>query len=127
MFNIQNNRQQGAILVFSLLIMVMIMSITFAVLGIFLPKLKIASNPLRSVVSLYAADSGLEWCLYINRGKPTPEPLPLPTIGSNNGVTLVIYYPSLGFTQATCASTETPLDHRSVGTYQDVARSLEIH
>lgn len=125
--NFKDNKSRGAILVFSILVMVMMISITTAILGIFLPKIRLASSPLRSVVALYAADSGLEWCLYINRAKPTPQPLPLPTIGSNNGVQVVIYYPSAGTTVATCDSaTETTLDHRSVGSYQGVARSLQL-
>lgn len=116
--------QRGSILVFSLLIMSVIISITFAVLGIFLPKLKIAADPLKSAVALYAADSGIEWCLYINRGKPSP-PL-LPVIG-NTGATVAVYYPANQFTQATCdPAVEITLNHRSVGTYQGVARSLEI-
>ncbi|MDP3696479.1 MAG: hypothetical protein Q8R55_00420 [Candidatus Taylorbacteria bacterium] len=121
--------QRGVILVFSLLVMAIIMSITFAVLGILIPKLKIASDPLKSVRALYAADSGMEWCLYANRGKPSPPAITATgphLIG--NGAAFIIYYPSAGFVQtATCASTQTPLDHRVVGTYQNVARSLEIH
>ena len=100
------------------------MSISFAVLGIFLPKIKVASDPFKSVFALYAADSGLEWCLYVNRSKPNP-----PAIQNTlaNGSTFSMYYPSSGFTPATCAASEAPFDHRSVGTYQDVSRSLEIH
>lgn len=103
--------------------MVMVMSITFAVLGILLPKIKVASDPLKSVRALYAADSGIEWCLYVNRGGPSPPAIQSPL---GNGATLVIYFPASGFTPATCASTETPMNHRVVGTYQNVARSLEI-
>lgn len=122
--NIQNIYQRGSVLIFSVLVMTMIMSITFAVLAIFLPKLRIASDPLKSTAALYAADSGIEWCLYINRGKPSPPPLP--TMG-NTGVTLAVYYPASSFTTASCDPVaEITLNHRAVGSYQNVARSLEI-
>ncbi len=125
---IRKNKQEGSILIISLLVLTVILSITFAVLGIFLPKIRIASDPIRSVVALYSADSGLEWCLYIYRTDPTLPRPSIPVIFSNNGVTLNVYYPSAGFTPATCnPNSELTLDYRSVGTYQSVARSLEIH
>ena len=74
MLKFKKNNQEGAILVFSLLIMVMIIAITFAVLGIFLPKIKIASNPLKSAIALYAADSAVESCLYNLRKANQPAP-----------------------------------------------------
>ncbi len=122
--NIKKIEQRGSVLIYAFLIMIMIMSISFGILGIFLPKLRIASDPFRSVFALYAADSGLEWCLYVNRGKPNP-----PAIQNTLGdlASFVIFYPSSGFTVATCAPSESPFDHRAVGTYQGVARSLEIH
>lgn len=117
----KNNFQRGAILVFALLVMSMIMSITFAVLGILLPKIKIASDPLKSVSAVYAADSGLEWCLYKNRDKPDPPPIQSTL---STGATFTIYF---GSNPATCASTEIPLNHRVVGNYSGVARSFEIY
>lgn len=73
-YGFKNSDQRGAILVFSLLILSVVMSISFAVLGIFLPKIKIASDPLKSVTAFYAADSATEWCLHMNTNysKPTP-------------------------------------------------------
>lgn len=122
--NSKNKNQRGSVLVYAFLIMIMIMSTSFAVLGIFLPKIRVASDPFRSVFALYAADSGLEWCLYVSRGKLTP-PAIQDILG--NGASFLLYYPSSGFTPATCGSSELPLDHRSVGVYQDVSRSLEIY
>ena len=109
---------------FSILILAVIMSITFAILGIFIPKIKIAADPIKSIAALSAADSGLEWCLYINRGNPLPEPLPKPVFG--NGEVVEVYFPSAGIAQATCNVAETPSDHRSVGSYLDISRSLQI-
>ncbi|MDP3792120.1 MAG: hypothetical protein Q8Q89_00080 [bacterium] len=116
--------QKGSILVYSILILSIITSISLAISAILLPKLRIASDAPNSTAAISAASSGLEWCLYINRGKPTPQPLPPPSFG--NGATVVIYYPLTSTTIATCASTETPMSHRAVGSYLGVTRSLEI-
>ena len=116
--------QEGSILVYSILILSIITSISLAISAILLPKLRIASDAPNSTAAISAASSGLEWCLYISRGKPTPQPLPLPSFG--NGATVVIYYPLTSTTIATCASAETPMSHRAVGSYLGVTRSLEI-
>lgn len=121
---VDRSLQRGSVLIFSFLILSVITSVSFAVLAIFLPKLKIVSDPFKSSVAISVANSGLEWCLYVNRGKPTPEPLPPPSF--INGATLAIYYPLTSTTIAACVSTETPMSHRAVGTYLGVTRSLEI-
>ena len=125
-YNIKLNHsnQGGSILIFALQILAIMMSIIFTVSAVFIPKLRIVSDSLKSVNALFAADSALEWCLYINRENPTPEFLPQPAMV--NGAISAIYYPASGTTLATCLSTETPMDHRAVGTYQNISRSLEI-
>jgi hypothetical protein len=121
----EDKNQRGAILIFSILILVVILMITFTVMGILIPKVRIASDPIKSIAALSAADSGLEWCLYLYRDNYLPEPLPKPVFST--GALVDVYYPSSGITEATCdSSIETSLDHRSVGSYLDVARSLEI-
>jgi hypothetical protein len=116
-------KQRGAILIFSLLILTVILSITFTLMGIFIPKLRIASDPIKSIIALSVADSGLEWCLYNNRANPVPL-LPPPVFSS--GATLAVYSPASGFNLTDCNSGISPLDFRAVGIYQGVARSLEI-
>lgn len=116
--------QRGSVLVFSILTLSVLVSISFAISAILLPKLKIANDAPRSAAAVSAADSGLEWCLYVNRGKPTPEPLPSPVFG--NGAAVVIYYPLDTTNVATCVSGESPMSHRAVGSYQNVTRSLEV-
>lgn len=99
-----------------------ILTITLALGNILLPKLKTASNAVSSTAAVYAADSALEWCLYTQRGR-----LPAtgqPTIA--NGATFAIYFPGSANTLATCASTETPVNHRVVGTYRGVSRSFIV-
>ena len=117
-------QENGSVLIFSVLILSVLVSISLAISAILLPKLKFANDAPRSAVAISAADSGLEWCLYINRGKPTPQPLPFPSFA--NGATVAVYYPLTSTTIATCVSTQSPMSHRSVGSYLGVTRSLEI-
>ena len=99
-----------------------ILTITLALANIFLPKLRTATQAINSVAAAYAGDSALEWCLYTQRGKlPALSQPAMPY-----GATYIIYYPGSSNTLATCASTETPLNHRVVGTYKGVSRSFII-
>src|SRR3989344_4457845 len=116
--------QKGSILVFSILILSILTSISLAISAILLPKLRIANDAPNSAVAISAADSGLEWCLYLSRGKPTPEPLPPPSF--EDGGSVVVYYPLDSTNIATCVSSESPMSHRAVGSYSGVTRSLEI-
>jgi hypothetical protein len=119
--------ERGAILVFSLIIMSLMISITFTVMGIFIPKLKIASDPIKSVIAYSVAENGLEWCLYVQRDNPLPPPLPSAITLNGDVASVVVYYPASGFTTATCSSASEPsMNHRAVGSYQGVARSFEI-
>jgi hypothetical protein len=115
-------KERGAILVYSILVLSFIITIAFSVTAIFLPKLRIASEPIKSIAALEAADSGLEWCLYINRRNPATTPAPPVLL---NGAAVTVYYPASGTAVATCNPSQN-LDYRAVGTYQGVARSLEI-
>ena len=125
----KNENCRGSILIFSILILGSLLSIMFGILGIFMPKLKIVSDPIKSGIAAFAADTGMEWCLYINRGKLNPPAQPVlgdnPT-GSGIIPTYIIYSPASGFTVSDPACTEADLDHRVVGTYRDVARSFEL-
>ena|SRR3989344_3989949 len=123
-----NENSRGSILIFSVLILGAMLSVMFGILGIFMPKLKIISDPIKSSIAAFAADTGSEWCLYINRGKPNTPPQPVLDANPAGGElvpTYIIYSPASDFTVSTC--TETDLDHRIVGTYQDVARSFELY
>jgi len=116
------NKQEGSILIYSVLMLGVILTITLALGNILLPKLKTASNAISSTAAGYAADSALEWCLYTQRAR-------LPATGQPtmaNGATFAIYYPGSVNTLATCASTETPLNHRVVGSYRGVSRSFIV-
>ncbi len=87
--------------------------ISLTLSAIFLPKIKSATNASSSVSAIYAADSGIEWCLYTNRGKTPARPTPTLT----NGATYTI-------TPSDCMI--VPLNHQAVGTYHGVSRALQV-
>jgi len=117
MFN--NTAQRGSILIFSVLMLGVILTITLSLGNIFLPRLRTSTEAINSVTSIYTADSALEWCLHQQRGILPSVSAPTMSIGS----TYVLYF---GSGLASCASTETPLNHRAVGTYGGVTRSLDL-
>ena len=100
--------QQGVALISSLLIVGVLLSILFSLSAIFIPKIRIATETKNSVVAAYAAESGLEWCLYKNRVDPDA---PVPSMGE--GVT---------FEVTDC--TISPI--KSIGKYRGVTRSFEV-
>ena len=117
-----NTTQRGSILIYSVLMLGVILTITLALGNMLLPRLKTAGNAINSTAAEYATDSALEWCLYTQRGRS-------PAIGQPtmaNGATFAMYYPGSANTLATCAPTETPLNHRVVGTYRGVSRSFIV-
>jgi len=80
--------------------------------AIFIPKIRIQNSASSSVGAIYAADSAIEWCIYINRGKPALA-APTMVIGSS-------------YTIAPSDCTIDPLNHQAVGTYGGVSRSLNV-
>lgn len=111
--------QKGSILIFSVLMLGVILAITLSLNNIFLPRLRSSTEDINSIGAIYTADSALEWCLHEQRAR-------LPSVGAPTisiGGTYIIYF---GAGIASCVSTETPLNHRSVGTYRRVTRSLDL-
>lgn len=111
--------QKGSILIFSVLMLGVILTITLSLGNIYLPRLKTSTEAINSVAAIYAADSALEWCLHEQRSKPPSVGAPTMSITA----TYVIYF---GSGIATCAPGEDPLNHRAVGTYRGVTRSLDM-
>ena len=111
--------QKGSILIFSVLMLGVILTITLSLGNIYLPRLRTSTEAINSVAAIYAADSALEWCLHEQRGR-TPSVI-TPTISII--ATYTIYF---GSGIATCTPAEDPLNHRAVGTYRGVTRSLDI-
>lgn len=96
-----------------------ILTITLALGNIFLPRLKTSTENIDSVAAIYAADSALEWCLHEQRAILPSVSVPIISIGA----TFVLYF---GSGPALCVPAEKPLNHRAVGTYGRVTRSLDV-
>ena len=108
--------EAGSILLFSVLMLGIMLGITLTLASIFIPKIRTISETANSIKALYAADSGLEWCVYKNRFPSSVESQPTMA----NGSTFALYSDG---SPADC--TIQPLNYRSVGTYGGVSRSLE--
>lgn len=125
---IGNVSQRGSILIYTILVLIAITTISLALLRLFIPKFKIASESVSSVVAISVADSVMEWCLFSNRDDPTSPPVipPQPSFSistSNFPITHQIYRDGA---VSTCPPGETPLNYRTVGNYRGISRSLEI-
>lgn len=107
---------RGVVVIFSVLLTGIILSIVFTLSAIFMPKIKSASDVKNSVAAAYAAESGIEWCLYVNRIGSVPQPT------MSNGAVFINGITNMPFLPADCA---TP-PFKALGTYQGVTRSFEI-
>ncbi len=117
--NMNKSNQKGSIIIFAVLMLGVILTITLALGNIFLPRLRSSTEAINSVAAIYTADSALEWCLHEQRAR-SPS-VSAPTMST--GATFAIYFgPGL----SSCAPTEIPLNHRAVGTYRGVTRSLDM-
>ena len=112
-------KELGSILIFAVLMLSVILTITLTLASIFVPKLRSISETANSVKAIYAADSAIEWCLYGNRYPLAP--LPSPTISDNASNKI---YDAAGVEVANCSA--QPLNYRAVGSYGGVNRSFEV-
>ena len=111
--------QKGSVLIFSMLMLGVILTITLSLANTLLPRLRSAGDALSSVAAIYAADSGVEWCLYTQRGRLPAVPQPV----MSNGATYTFLFGAL---PATCAPAENPLNHTITGTFRTVTRAFKI-
>lgn len=111
--------QKGSVLIFSVLMLGVILTITLTLGNTLLPRLRSTNESINSVVAIYAADSAVEWCLYTQRGKAPSVPQP----SMSNGANFIITF---GAIPGTCAPAEAPLNHTITGTYKDVTRAFKI-
>ena len=112
-------KQNGSIIIFAVLMLGVILTITLSLGNMFLPRLRTSTEAINSVSAIYAADSALEWCLHEQRARPPSVSSPTMSIGA----TYILYF---GSGLASCTSAEDPLNHRAVGTYRGVTRSLDM-
>ncbi len=109
-----NNRkyEQGVAIVFAVLFAAFLLSIALALSAIFIPKLRTSGESKRSIGAIYAAESAVEWCLYV-------------TISGNQISAPTMSLPGASFTPTdSVACAANPL--RTTGTYTGVTRAYEI-
>lgn len=118
--NYKSKTNDGVAVIFAVLLMGIFLSIALTLSAIFIPKIRTASDVKRSVGALYAAESGIEWCLYVNRIGPASQPIMSNNasyINGNTGNPFPIVPPVPG----DCVS---PI--KSLGAFQGVTRTFEI-
>lgn len=102
--------ESGVAILFSIILISITLSAAFTLSLIFTPKIRSSAQTVNSTGAFYAADTGVEWCLYVNRKSAAPSPI------LNNGATFTI-------TPATCAT----FPMTAIGTYREVTRALEVN
>ena len=107
-------RQSGAALLLTLLLISIMLAISFSLASIFIPKIRQSVNAKFSINAFYAAESGVEWCLYSLVGAPG-------TLAMSNGAG--VYDGSEGSLDLSDCSANTI---EAIGTYQGVSRALEL-
>lgn len=116
----EKTNQKGAAVVISILLVGVLLSIVLTLSLIFTPKIRASSEIKKSSAALYAAESAVEWCLYVIRHGGSAAP---PTMSNNssylNGLTNQPFNPTND-----CSSSTTAI--KSIGTYQGISRSFEI-
>ena len=108
----QSSSQSGVAILFAVLLVGFLLSISLALAAIFIPKIAASAATKRSVAATYAAESCIEWCIY-NKNK-TPLVAPAPVM--SNGATFTPNNP------ATCLV--TPINVQ--GTYQGITRAFQV-
>lgn len=105
-------KQKGASILFAVLVLSFVLSISFGIASILMRQIKMLRNAEHSVVAFYAADAGIERVL-MNRDSPENLSQDL----SNGARFEVIVTPS-------CSGFNFCI--KSIGTYGDVKRAIEI-
>jgi hypothetical protein len=112
------NSTEGQAVVISILLAGILLSIVLTISLIFTPKIRASSEVKKSSAALYAAESGLEWCLYVNRRGSVAQPV------MANGATFLNggVNPPAPLVPADCSAPTIKV----LGTYQGITRAFEI-
>lgn len=106
-YSLLTNQERGIALILTVLILSAVLSLATAIASIFLLQSRLAGGAGDSLQAIMAADSGVEWRLFVERGRGTPPP---PTFA--NGAS---------FTWSITGSTL-----KVVGSYRNTNRALEV-
>jgi len=107
---------RGVAALMAILLVGIFLSIVLTLSAIFIPQLRTSGEVKRSSSAAFAAESAIEWCLYINRIGSTAFPV------FANGATVINGITNLPFIEADCVAPP----FKAVGTFQDITRSFEI-
>ncbi len=105
------HHEEGVAILFAMILVGFLLSIVLTLGAIFLPKIRAAADTKSSAAALYAADSVVEWCIYIKNKAPEE----IPELVMDNGATISPTKPNI------CLL--TPL--QASGTYHGVQRSFQ--
>jgi hypothetical protein len=116
----KNRNQKGVAILFVVLLVGILLSMVLTLSSIFAPKIRASFDVNSSAGAMFASESAIEWCLYVNRQSP-PEPTPAPPVMDNgaiyvNAITNVAPIPS------DCLSPSIKI----IGTYRSVSRALDV-
>lgn len=123
--------ERGSIIVFSVLLLTVILTVSLGLLAIFIPKLRTVAESINSTTAIFAADSATELCIYEARKKVNyDEATSTMNDGTlDNGATFTVkdLAPGGSFIQADCSAlSSSSFSFRAVGTYRAISRALEI-
>lgn len=104
-------QETGVVLLFAMILIAALLSMAFTLSLIFIPKIKSSSQAKDSVGAFFAADTAVEWCLYVNRKDPVAV---APTM--SNGATFTIL-------PVDCLS----FPMTATGNYKGVTRAVEVN
>ncbi len=109
---------EGQAVIFAVLVVGVLLSIGLTLSAIFLPKIRASSEIKKSSTALYAAESAIEWCLYVNRHGAVA----LPVMANSANYENALVKPSRAFVAGDCSGSQI----RAIGTYQGISRTFEI-
>jgi len=126
-----NIKQKGSAIVFTILILAVIMTITLTLIRILVPKIRAVNESVKSVVAIYAADSATEVCLFESRRRTTiPRTTPLLTNGALFTITSISHVNGspvvVNITSNCMPLGPATFSFQAIGEYQGVTRALQI-
>ncbi len=126
------HNERGSILLYSMLTMASMLAIGLTLNGLFLSKLRLSTAARNATIALYAADSGVEMCLYEARTGTDEGPLltfvkGFMVLGNGAKFKIVDSAPPNKDITADCSVLASgSFGFRATGTYQGTTRALEI-
>lgn len=123
--------ERGSIIVFSVLILTVILTVSLGLIAIFIPKLKSVAESVNSTTAIFAADSATELCIFearrrVNYNEPTST-MNDATLDNGASFTIRDIAPPNAFIQSDCSAlSSSSFSFRAIGSYRAISRALEI-